>query len=226
MASVSTATTAASRRGSRAPRAAPRRPRRRRGRSPRRRSVAAGAAPRPRGAARQWVRFAGRSERLLDAEVDLQVTPAEPAAAARGQHWRLVELLHAKGVAPEGPALRLAVAGDRELHVVDRQQREAERVVDGAGVVHGLDSLLAQDAPVSGDLEVDGVQVAAQQVHACADRRVVLGRSVSSSPCHHQGSETTRGSRAHPSDHPRYSTHCLLRGGRWMDGDGIRTTDF
>lgn len=121
------------------------------------------------------VGLAGRGERLLDAEVHLQVAAAEPAPAARGKHRWLVEFLHAEHIAPEGTALRLAVARDRELHMVDRQQPEAGSVrIEGVVLGHGLGSLLAQDAPMPGGLQVDGMQVAAQQLEAGADGRTVL----------------------------------------------------
>ncbi len=70
-------------------------------------------------------------EGLLHPEVDLQAATAKPAAAAGRQHRRLVQLAHAQQVTPETSAGVLTAWWDRELYVMDGEQRE--RVGPGHG---------------------------------------------------------------------------------------------
>src|SRR5699024_4984469 len=65
----------------------------------------------------------GRTERLIDADVDLRdhriaVEGAEPATAAAGQILGLVHLCEAHGAAVEAARQLLLAAGHRHLHVM------------------------------------------------------------------------------------------------------------
>src|SRR5690625_4206382 len=69
------------------------------------------------------MRSAGRTEWLIDADVDLRdhriaVEGAEPATAAAGQILGLVHLCEAHGVAVEAARQLLLAAGHRHLHVM------------------------------------------------------------------------------------------------------------
>src|SRR5699024_9839927 len=69
------------------------------------------------------MRSAGRTERLIDADVDLRdhriaVEGAEPATAAAGQILGLVHLCEAHGAAVEAARQLLLAAGHRHLHVM------------------------------------------------------------------------------------------------------------
>ena len=72
------------------------------------------------------VRLPRGRERLLDADVQLLRTRAEPAAAARRKHDRLRNLLEPEQPAVEHPRLVLAAGGRRDLNVVDAGDRHCQ----------------------------------------------------------------------------------------------------
>jgi len=71
------------------------------------------------------MRFAGRRERILDADVKLLLAGPEPTAAARAERLGLRQLLQPEQAAVERAGLGLAAARRRDLHVVDSGDRHA-----------------------------------------------------------------------------------------------------
>src|SRR5262249_2386266 len=68
-----------------------------------------------------------RDETLLDAEVELLRAEPEPAAAAPGQGGRLGQLLEPEHRPVEGTGLVLAARRNRELDVVEAEERHPRR---------------------------------------------------------------------------------------------------
>ena len=106
-------------------------------RDPGRASSAVGGVRRPRAGAprapqvvddQAGMRLAGGRERLLDADVELLLADAEPAAAARPQRLRLRQLLEAEQLAVERARRRLAPGRRRDLDVVDPDDRSSRTV--------------------------------------------------------------------------------------------------
>jgi hypothetical protein len=64
------------------------------------------------------MRLAGRAEIRLDAEMDLQCTALEPAAATRCEVGRLGHLVYAERITVKGARGILAVGGHCELHMI------------------------------------------------------------------------------------------------------------
>ncbi len=72
-----------------------------------------------------------RHERLLDADVKLLRPDAEPAAATRSERRRLRDLLQPEQRAVERPRSSFAAGRRRQLHVVERSDRQPPRSTIG-----------------------------------------------------------------------------------------------
>jgi hypothetical protein len=69
------------------------------------------------------VRLGRRPEVLLDAEMHLELTAFEPAAAANGEVWRLGHVRDAEDALVERDRLGFTAGGHGELHVVETTDR-------------------------------------------------------------------------------------------------------
>ena len=63
----------------------------------------------------------------LDAEMDLQISPLEPAAASRREVCGLRNVRDAQHVAVERDRFELAPGGHRELHVIETNHRHGHQ---------------------------------------------------------------------------------------------------
>jgi hypothetical protein len=56
--------------------------------------------------------------------MQLQTSPAKPAAAPRGKRFGLLHFQHPENIVPEGATLLLAVSWDGQLHMMQPQEAD------------------------------------------------------------------------------------------------------